>query len=137
MRPDEARVADTRAWLVRAHEDLRGAAVDLAATPPLLGDATFHCQQAVEKAMKAFLAWHDHPFRKTHDLAELGRQCVTLDPTLEPPLRQAAPLSEYAWRYRYPGDPDEPTRDEVDEALAIARQVVATLTGRLPAAVRP
>ena len=49
MQPDEARAADTRAWLVRAHEDLRGAEVDLAATPPLLGDATFHCQQAVEK----------------------------------------------------------------------------------------
>ena len=31
---------------------------------PLLGDATFHCQQAVEKALKAFLIWHDRPFRK-------------------------------------------------------------------------
>ena len=40
---------DTRAWLARAHEDLRGAEVDLTATPPLLGDATFHCQQAAEK----------------------------------------------------------------------------------------
>lgn len=137
MRPDEARGADTRAWLVRAHEDLRGAVIDLAAEPPLLGDATFHCQQAVEKAMKAFLAWHDHPFRKTHDLAELGRQCVALMPTIETALREAAPLSEYAWRYRYPGDPDEPTREEVDEALAIARRVVGALTGLLPASVRP
>ena len=137
MQPDEARVADTRAWLVRAHEDLRGAAIDLGAVPPLLGDATFHCQQAVEKAMKAFLAWHDQPFRKTHDLTELGRQCVALRPALEATLRPAAPLSEYAWRYRYPGDPAEPMREEVDEAPAIARQVVATLTGLLPASVRP
>jgi HEPN domain-containing protein len=61
-------MADTRAWLARARDDIRGADIDLAAAPPLLGDAAFHCQQAVEKALKAFLTWHDRPFRKTHDL---------------------------------------------------------------------
>jgi len=35
-------MADTNAWLVRVGEDLRGAEVDLAAAPPLLGDAMFH-----------------------------------------------------------------------------------------------
>jgi HEPN domain-containing protein len=45
----------------------------------LLGDATFHCQQAVEKAMKAFLTWHDRIFRKTHDLVELGGHCVGIE----------------------------------------------------------
>ena len=66
------RAADTRAWLARARDDLRGAEIDLAASPPLLGDAAFHWQQAVEKALKAFLTWHDRPFRKTHDLTEDG-----------------------------------------------------------------
>lgn len=56
------RAADTRAWLARAQDDLRGAEIDLAASPPLLGDAAFHCQQAVEKTLKAFLVWHDRPF---------------------------------------------------------------------------
>jgi hypothetical protein len=55
MRHDPARIADTRAWFVKAANDLRGVDVDLAAAPPLLGDALFHCQQAVEKAVKAFL----------------------------------------------------------------------------------
>jgi hypothetical protein len=36
------RAADTRAWLARAQDDLRGAEIDLAASPPLLGDAAFH-----------------------------------------------------------------------------------------------
>ena len=66
------------------------------AQPPLTADALFHCQQAVEKALKALLTWHDRPFRKTHDLGELGGQCVTLDPELEVPLRTASPLTEYA-----------------------------------------
>ncbi len=58
-----------RGW--RAHDDLRGAEIDLAALPPLLGDVTFHCQQAVEKTLKGYLTWHDHGFRKTHDLTDL------------------------------------------------------------------
>jgi HEPN domain-containing protein len=51
QRHDPVRVADTRAWFAKAANDLRGADVDLAADPPLLGDALFHCQQAVEKAL--------------------------------------------------------------------------------------
>ena len=78
MPHDVHRVADTRGWLLKAADDLRGAEIDLAAEPPLTGDALFHCQQAAEKALKALLAWHDVPFRKTHDLAEIGQQCTTL-----------------------------------------------------------
>ncbi len=29
--------------------------------------------------MKAFLAWHDRPFRKTHNLIEIGEQCAAID----------------------------------------------------------
>jgi len=103
MPRDPERVADARAWLAKARLDLRSARVDLGAEPPIVSDALFHCQQAVEKGLKAFLAWHDVAFRKTHDLGELGRQCVAINPTLEPDLRAAAGLTEYAWRFRYPG----------------------------------
>ena len=47
-----------------------------------------HCQQAVEKCFKAFLAWHDIQFRKTHSLEELGERCLSIDRSLEP-LAQA------------------------------------------------
>jgi HEPN domain-containing protein len=72
MAADKERAADTRAWLVKAEADLRGATVDLAAEPPLLEDALFHCQQASEKALKSLLTWHDLPFRKTHSLEVPG-----------------------------------------------------------------
>ena len=49
---DPELVAETRAWLVRAVDDLREAEHDLTAAPPLLRGAVFHCQQAAEKAMK-------------------------------------------------------------------------------------
>jgi HEPN domain-containing protein len=103
----------------------------------LLGDATFHCQQAVEKTIKAFLTWHDRAFRKTHDRVELGAQCADLDRTLDPILRRVAPLTEYAWRYRYPGEPFSPTPAEVHDALTRARDAVSAVLERLPAEVRP
>lgn len=132
MQHDPVKLADTQAWLKKAKDDLRGAEIDLSAVPPLLGDLMFHCQQAVEKALKAFLTWHDHPFRKTHDLVEVGAQCATLDPSLEDLLRRAAPLTEYAWKFRYPGDAEEPEAAEAAEALGLARECVAAVLLRLP-----
>ena len=56
-------LGDTKAWLSKASNDLRAAAVGLKAEPPLLEDVLFHCQQAVEKSFKALLAFHDRLFR--------------------------------------------------------------------------
>jgi HEPN domain-containing protein len=137
MPHDPERVAETQAWLRRAQGDLRAAEVDLAARPSLLSDAAFHCQQATEKTLKAFLTWHDEPFRKTHDLAELGRQCVSLDPSIESTCRRAEILSPFAWVFRYPGDLDEPARQEVEEALARAREAYEAVAVRLPSETQP
>jgi len=52
-------------------------------------------------------------------------------------LRQAAPLTEYAWKFRYPGEPDGPSIEEAARALATAREVLDSLGGRLPVEVRP
>ena len=70
MAPDDARPELTRRWLAFAADDLEPA--DRASqAPPLPSVIAFHAQQAAEKALKAFLFWHDRPFRKTHLLAEL------------------------------------------------------------------
>ena len=137
MPPDPARVAETRAWLHKASEDLRAGSHQLSARPPLCADAAFHAQQVCEKAAKGFLAWHDRPFGKTHNLVELGRACAAISTDLEPVLRSAAPLTEYAWRFRYPGDPEEPTIDEVRHVLLIAREVLEAILARLPDDARP
>ncbi len=137
MPHDPVRVEDTRAWYVKASSDLRASETDLAAQPPLVEDALFHCQQAVEKAMKGFLTWHDVAFRKTHDLVEIKGQCASLDLTLEPLLDRAAKLTEYAWKFRYPGKTLEPSLEEARDTLALAREVFEAILARLPAEVRP
>ena len=137
MQPDEARAADAKAWLAKAADDMHSASHALAAEPALREDAAFHCQQAVEKLFKAFLTWHDVPFRKTHSLEELGYQCLSVDPSLRPLVGQAAPLSEYAVRFRYPGPSEPLTPAEVDEAMTTARAAADQILTRLPGAVHP
>ena len=133
---DPARIADTRSWLTKANMDCEAAAFELTAEPPFVEDIVFHAQQAAEKALKAYLAWNDIPFRKTHDLAEIGRQCAAIDPSLEPLLVRAARLTEYSWKFRYPGDAEEPTREEAERALVLAREVVDAILVRMPPEVR-
>ena len=59
MAPDPERIREVRSWLEKANDDIRAAGVDLAADPPLTGDAAFHAQQAIEKSLKGFLSWHE------------------------------------------------------------------------------
>jgi HEPN domain-containing protein len=129
MPPDEARLQDVRAWLSKAELDLKAAAYEMAAPEQgLWADVMFHAQQAAEKAL---LAFHDVPFRKTHNIEELGRQCVLLEPRLLAVVDRAASLTEYAWKFRYPGEIDEPQQKEAENALAAALDVyeaVARLT---------
>jgi HEPN domain-containing protein len=129
---DPVLVAETHSWLRKASADLRAAQHDLAASPALLADAAFHCQQAVEKSLKAFLMWHSVPFRKTHSLEELGEQCLDLDDTLRELVDRAVPLTEYAWKFRYPGEPEEPTLLEIQEALEVAHEIQKAILERLP-----
>ena len=89
MQPDPIRCAETAAWIRKGRKDLWRADAALTLNPPDTEDCLFHCQQAVEKSLKAFLVWRDQPFRKTHDIVELAKQCADLEPALD---RRAAQL---------------------------------------------
>lgn len=117
--------------------DLRSAAVDLRAEPAIVEDALFHCQQAIEKSLKGFLTWHNRPFQKVHDLRKLAESCLYIEPELEPLLTQVAPLTGYAWLFRYPGETPNATVEEAQAALNLAHAVVEAILSRLPAEVRP
>ena len=137
MPHDPALVSETREWFSKAALDIRSAEHALTAFPPLLGDVAYHCQQATEKALKGFLVWHNIPFRKTHSLEEIGEQCIGQDETFRKMIDRAAPLTEYAWLFRYPGEPTEPSKEEAEEALSVAREVFDAVLCRLPETLRP
>lgn len=137
MTPNPELVSETKAWLSKAAHDIRMAELALQDDPPMTDQAVYHAQQAAEKAMKGLLTWHERIFRKTHNLVELGGACAGLLPQLEPLLRRAAGLSDYAWQYRYPGDMEEPDAEEAEDALNLAQETVTTILSMLPKEVRP
>ena len=91
----------------------------------------------MEKSLKTLLTWHDVAFRKTHDLIELGQACVGVQADISSLLRRAAPLTEYAWKFRYPGDADEPSPEETREAFSLAREIHEKVFELLPQESRP
>jgi HEPN domain-containing protein len=131
MTPDQLRHEETRAWLDRARRDLRAAR--LLTVGDANAEALFHCQQAVEKALKAFLTFHKRTFRKTHDLSDLSPECLAIDDSLQSAVSQAEGLTQYAWRFRYPGMPYEPDPAEAQDGLQKAEAVVSEVERRLPA----
>lgn len=71
---DEAALELVRDWLLRASHDLRSARILAAAEDPPLDAAIYHCQQAAEKSIKAWLQSRDEPFARTHDVSKLVEQ---------------------------------------------------------------
>ncbi|MBW1953754.1 MAG: HEPN domain-containing protein [Deltaproteobacteria bacterium] len=131
------KLAEVRSWLRKAANDLRGADIDLAATPPFIEDMLFHCQQAAEKAMKGFLTAHDRIFRKTHDLDELASACEDLDPSLKEVLNPARDLTVFAWVFRYPGESEVPPLEEARRFREVAGEVYRAILSRLPQEAQP
>lgn len=137
MPHDPVRVAETREWFLRANNDLRAGELDLTPESPLTGDAAFHAQQAAEKSLKGFVCWHLRPVRKTHDLTAVGEECAAIAPELEAVIRSVASLSQYAWRFRYPGEELDPPVQEVRDALQRAAHLMRTLLKQLPPETAP
>ena len=83
-------------WLVKAQEDLDSAAWLLESPRALYGSVGFHCQQAAEKAFKAYLTWQDMPFEKTHSLVALVGICLEFDIDFDTLLKAATMLTPFA-----------------------------------------
>jgi HEPN domain-containing protein len=122
MTPDRLRREDAERWLLIARTDLHDAGVLAGAQS--YATSLFHCQQAAEKALKGLLTFAGKPFRKTHDISELSTDCLAIDSSLESVVARAERLTQYAWRFRYPGAPFEPGAEETAEALDAARAVL-------------
>jgi len=81
----------------------------------------FHCQQCAEKYLKAFLVRHEVVFPKIHDLRELRRLAVTIDPTFDLITDLLVGLAPYAVEFRYPGE--EATVEEAKAAVKAVKEI--------------
>jgi HEPN domain-containing protein len=91
-------------WIEKADEDWRAVQRLLGDEDPLRNIVAFHCQQAVEKYLKAWLSSRNADFPKTHDLKELLALIAPLDANLAAELGAVVILTPFGVSIRYPGD---------------------------------
>ena len=124
-------------WLQRARSDLRMAEIALDSDQPESAGACFHCQQAVEKSLKAFLVFRDVEFEWSHEIGYLLGLCCKHDGAFGQFDRWAEQLTGFAVRFRYPLDRPDPPIEQAQETLALARQLWQSVLDRLPAETHP
>lgn len=124
-----------RGWFSKADSDLAAARLTLAASGPY-DTACFHAQQAVEKLMKGFLAYHGEPFPFSHSLDRLAPLCEKVSSALSLSTPEIIGLTDYATSLRYDAD-FWPTQTVAAEAVAVAEHVRAMILAVLPSECSP
>ena len=131
--PDEVVREHGRQWVERADVDYRNAEWLPAAPEPIRESIGFHCQQAVEKYLKALLVALQVEFPKTHDIEDLIELLSPCQPDVAAELAGAVILSPFGVRIRYPGDFPELPRGVERRLFELAkrtRQLVTVLLDR-------
>ncbi len=116
-------------WLDKAGHDIISAQRLLEIEPAILDNACFHCQQAIEKNLKAFLIYHGCDIERTHNIIFLLSQCAKFDPVFASvdPLN----INTYAVQARYPDSNNQPTKEEADSYYQLAIFINALVTERI------
>ncbi len=124
-------VTYAREWLVKARHDWRSAEVLNGLAVPLTDTAAFHCQQAAEKILKAYLTYHNRAYERIHDLSLLCQSCSEVDSGFGELTERVSSLTRYAVRFRYPGE-ENPTTADVEAALVVVGEVWKFALDKLP-----
>lgn len=107
-------------WIRKGDHDLGMADLALQHKPEFADSICFHCQQAVEKYLKAYLVFLDIKFEKKHNLIyllDLIDDEHEVDDAMYTMLEQ---LEDYAVEVRYPDERFDPTLEDAKNAYEIA-----------------
>lgn len=121
---------DVIEWVGKAEQDYQTAETMAKKSrfpvPDVVG---FHCQQCVEKYLKAILVLYKLDFPKTHDLMELLEIALKKEPMLDIFRSDLRFLNPFSVPVRYPGE--SITVEESKVALKIMRRLRKYLKDRL------
>jgi HEPN domain-containing protein len=121
---------DVLEWLYKAEQDYETAETMIRKrTRPALDVVGFHCQQCIEKYLKAFLVLNKRDFPKTHDLLELLELALEKDPFLEALREDLRSLNPFSVQMRYPGE--SASVEEAKAALKVMRRARKLLKEKL------
>jgi HEPN domain-containing protein len=118
-----------KSWLDKAEHDLISAQRLLEIKPIILDNACFHCQQAVEKCLKAYLIYNGIDIERTHNIESLLNQCADFDPVFE--TIDPLDITAYAVQGRYPDSSLMPSKEEAESYYQLALQIRTLITERI------
>lgn len=118
---NQATIDFIKQWLLKANEDLlvvnKLTEFEIVAT----SSVCFHCQQAVEKFLKAFLIANGVDIKKTHNIEFLLSECSDIDIDFD--KIDPKELSDFGVDTRYPGDIYIPDESETLEYKKLAFEI--------------
>lgn len=122
-------------WLAKANEDLlvveRLTENEIVAT----SSVCFHCQQAVEKFLKAFLIANGVDIKKTHNIEFLLAECSEFD--MDFSEIDTKELSDFGVDARYPGDMYIPDEVETLQYKKIAFEMKEFVENKIETILKP
>lgn len=134
MKPPEAPLVRlVRQWIGKGDIDYRTAERLLRDDDPIREAVAFHCQQAVEKYLKAVLVSRQVEFPKTHSIAQLLDLISGFAPVLAATLTDTVPLTPFGVQIRYPGDFAELLPGQEQELFELAKKARRSVLRELEA----
>lgn len=116
-------------WIEKADHDLGSAKIIYLHLPEYFDTIAFHCQQSVEKYLKATLLFYQIEFLRSHDLIyllELLSRRIEVD---ESKFKKAFLLNNFGVQIRYPNKIIRLTKEELETAIQISEEFRAFSLG--------
>jgi HEPN domain-containing protein len=122
---------EIRQWISKGDHDLGTAKITYLHIPEYIDTVTFHCQQAVEKYLKAYLVFQSTTFKFSHDLIYLLDLITLKDTDFESYYDTVSELQGYAVEIRYPNETIFLSNEKVEKAMTVAKEVREFVTGKM------
>lgn len=113
---------EIKQWIEKADHDLGSAKIIHLHLPDYFDTIAFHCQQAVEKYLKALLIFYHIDFLRSHDLIyllELLSAEIEIDDSR---FKNAFALNNFSVQIRYPNKIVKLTKEEIEIAIEISQE---------------
>lgn len=118
-------------WLGRAREDINSARL-LRNDADCRNSVAFHCQQTIEKALKAYILLKSDTLVDGHNLTWLCKRAMRYDSKFSEWLDESASLNKCYIETRYPADlPLEITYDEATRYFDMAKDMYDFICGEV------
>ena len=122
----------TEDWILLADKDLQAAEILFKTEYPLTNIVAFHCQQTIEKYLKAYLIENDVPIMRTHDLIRLNGMIKEIN-DLGIDEENLMIINEVYIGARYPSElgltPDGmPSKEQAEKFVEFAKEIKTTIT---------